>query len=132
MKKVFISYSFTKRKDFEELHNRLKSFLEEKYNFEIYAFVFDYKDNVNDKKLMEEAFRNIDESDLVMVELSNMSVGVGIEAGYAKAKGKPIVYLHKKGTRLKEAMNGIVDKVFTYENTEDLIKQISTLKLLQG
>lgn len=131
MKKIFVSYSFSQRKNFEEFHNKLKNFLEKKYNLEVYAFVFDFTDKVDDKKLMEEALSKIDSSDILMVELSNMSVGVGIEAGYAKAKGIPIIYLHKNGTDIKQVMNGISEKVITYTEAEDLINQLSTLKLLQ-
>lgn len=129
MKKAFISYSFLKREDIRELHEQLKKTLEKKFKFEVYAFVFDYTKKVDDKKLMDEALKKVDEADLVLVELSNKSVGVGIEAGYAKAKGIPIIYLHKKGTKLKQAMNGISDAVITYVTTGDLIERISQLKL---
>ncbi len=132
MKKVFVSYSFTQRKDFKEFHSKLKSYLEEEFDLKVYAFVFDFTDKVDDKELMDEALAKIDESDLVIVELSNKSVGIGIEAGYAKARGKPVIYLHKKGTELKQTMNGIAEVVITYEDVEDLLNQMSTLELLQG
>lgn len=132
MKKVFISYSFSKREDVKELHEQLKKLLEERFNLEVYAFVFDYEDDVDDKKLMDDALKKVNESDILIVELSNKSVGVGIEAGYAKAKGKSIIYIHKLGAELKQTMSGIADVVIAYENTNDLIEQISTIKLLQG
>ena len=132
MRKVFISYSFSKRTDFRRLHKRLKSVLENKFNLEVYAFVFDFIDTVDDTTLMDESLKKIDESDYVIVELSNKSVGIGIEAGYAKAKNKPIIYLHKKGSDMKQAMNGISDIVITYEDIEDLTMQVSKLNLFQG
>jgi nucleoside 2-deoxyribosyltransferase len=132
MKKVFISYSFSKREDVRELHEKLKKLLEDKFNLEVYAFVFDYKDNVDDKKLMRDALQKVDEADCLIVELSNKSLGIGIEAGYANAKGKPIIYLNKRGTELKQTMKGIADVVITYEKEEDLLNQISNLELLQS
>jgi len=132
MKKVFVSYSFSQKGDFVPFHDQLKKFLNEKYSLEVYAFVFDFTDKVDDKELMNRALAQIDEADLVMVELSNKSIGVGIEAGYAKAKGKPIIYLHQEGTEIKQAMNGIAELVITYQSVEDLIKQISNLEILRG
>jgi nucleoside 2-deoxyribosyltransferase len=131
MKRIFVSYSYSQRKHFEELHRKLENFLKDR-GFTVCAFVFDFTVKVEDKELMDKALAKIDESDLIIVELSNKSVGIGIEAGYAKAKGKPIIYLHKKGTDLKQTMNGIAEVVITYEEKEDLINQLSTLKLLQG
>ena len=110
----------------------MKRLLVDRFNLEVYAFVFDFNEKVNDKKLMDRALAKVDESDVVIVELSNRSVGVGIEAGYAKAKGKPVVYLHKKGTEIKQTMNGIADVVITYEDTKNLINQLSDLDMLQG
>ena len=81
---------------------------------------------------MKKALDQVEKADILIVELSNKSVGVGIEAGYAKAKGKPIIYLHKKGTDFKQTMKGIADTVITYKDTKDLINQISSLELLQS
>lgn len=53
MKKIFISYSYTHRKDFEEFHNTLKNFLELQYGSAVYAFVFDFNEKVTDKELMD-------------------------------------------------------------------------------
>ena len=132
MKKVFVSYSYSKREDVRVLHEKIKRLMEDKFGLEVYAFVFDYNDTADDNKLMNDALSKVNESDMLIVELSNKSVGVGIEAGYAKAKGKPIIYLHKQETELKQTMNGIADEVVTYENTENLLEQLSTLKLLQS
>lgn len=132
MKKVFISYSFSKREEKRKLHNKVKKLLEEKFGYEVYAFVFDYKEKVDDKKLMKDALDKVNESDLIIIELSHKSVGVGIEAGYAKAKGKPIIYLHNKSADLKQTMNGIADAVVEYTDTDDLIKKLTLLELLLG
>lgn len=132
MKKIFISYSYTQRKDFEVFHKRLKDFLQAKFDLEVYAFVFDFNQKVDDRELMDQALAKIDESDVLMVELSHKSIGVGIEAGYAKAKGIPILYLHRKGTEIKQVMNGIAELVITYEDVDDVIAQIAELDMLRG
>lgn len=127
MKKVFVSYSYSQRRSFEELHQKLKNFLQEALGYQIYAFVFDFTDTLTDKEIMREAFSRIDQADIVIAELSYKSVGVGIEAGYAKAKGKPVIYLHRKGTDLKQTMNGIADSVISYEDENNLIEQLARL-----
>ncbi len=48
------------------------------------------------KELMQRTFREIDASDLVVLEMSEKGVGLGIEAGYAVAKRKPLVVLIKE------------------------------------
>jgi len=129
IKKVFASYSFSHRDSIMPFHLQLKEFLDKAYKVSLYSFVFDFKGKVNDKELMALALQKVDESDLVLVELSNKSVGVGIEAGYAKARGKTIIYLHKTGTNIKQAMNGIADHVVEYEQVEDVINWIKVSSL---
>lgn len=132
MKKIFISYSYTHRKDFEEFHNTLKNFLELQYGSAVYAFVFDFNEKVTDKELMDQALARVGESDLLIVELSHNSIGIGIEAGYAKAKDIPILYLHRNGTEVKQVMNGIADLVISYETVDDVIEQITHIEVLNN
>lgn len=121
VKKIFISYSFKFRESYKDFHLKLKEFLKEKYSIESHAFVFDFTEKVEDRDLMDAALGEIDNSDLIMVELSNKSVGVGLEAGYAKAKGKTVVYLYKKGSDLQQTVNGIADYVIEYSDVDDVL-----------
>lgn len=106
--------------------------MQAKFELEVYAFVFDFNEKVDDKELMDQALAKIEESDVLIVELSHKSIGVGIEAGYAKAKGIPIIYIHRKDTEIKQVMNGIAELVITYEDVEDVIAQIAELDMLRG
>jgi len=72
------------------------------------------------QELMQRTFREIDESDLVILEMSDKGVGLGIEAGYAVAKGKPLVVLIKEGHELSGTMQGITDVVITYQEPENI------------
>ena len=128
MKRIFISYSYSNREDFREFHLKLKKFFQETLNLDVYSFVYDFTDKVSDKELMAAALSKIEKSDYLVVELSNNSIGVGIEAGYAKAKKIPIFYLVKKGIELKQAMNGIADYVIPYSNVEDVIEWFNPTK----
>ena len=64
--------------------------------------------------LMSAAFGLINASDLVVVELSEKGVGIGIEAGYAYAKGIPIVVIAPHTADISESLRGIAQAVFHY------------------
>jgi sulfopyruvate decarboxylase TPP-binding subunit len=76
------------------------------------------------QELMGITFKKIDETDFVVLEMSEKGVGLGIEAGYAVAKNKPLVILIKAGLKLSNTMQGIADVVITYDRPEEI--RIST------
>lgn len=125
--KAFISYSFADKNKFESFDNDLKKFLKVNYNIKACSFVFDLKKKVNNKTLMELAFKEIDGCDLVLVELSYKSIGVGIEAGYAKAKAKKIIYMHKIGTELSTTADGTCYTRIEYKDIADLLTQLKKI-----
>ena len=70
--------------------------------------------------LMERSFREIAASDIVVVDLTEKGVGVGIEVGYATAKGIPVVTIARTGSSISETLRGISREVFTYNQYDDL------------
>lgn len=86
---------------------------------------------LSSQELMRMAFEEIDKSDFVILEMSEKGVGLGIEAGYAVAKKKPLIVLIKKGLELSNTMQGIADVVIPYSQPEE-IKISVHKKLLQG
>lgn len=73
------------------------------------------------QELMERTFAEIDQADMVILEMSEKGVGLGIEAGYAVAKGKQLVVLIKEECELSGTMKGIADVVITYERPEEIV-----------
>lgn len=71
-------------------------------------------------ELMRQTFLELRDSKLVIVDLTEKGVGVGIEAGYAKARGIPIVTIAAAGSEISETLAGISDKVFIYKDWEAL------------
>jgi len=67
--------------------------------------------------LMKQSFAAIDTCDFVLVELSEKGVGLGIEAGYAYAKGKPIVTLAREGFDISTTLAGISAHTMSYTPT---------------
>lgn len=72
-------------------------------------------------ELMRETFEIIDNSDAVIIEFSEKGVGIGIEAGYAVAKGIPVYIFIQKGNKLSPTMKGICKKYYIYENDIDIM-----------
>ena len=70
--------------------------------------------------LMARTFEEIDSSDLVVIDLTEKGVGVGIEAGYAHAMGIPVVVIARKGADISKTLQGISRAVFWYEGWDEL------------
>lgn len=71
-------------------------------------------------ELMQRAFSNIDESQIVIIDATEKGVGIGIEAGYAFAKGIPILTIAEKDAHISETLCGISTLVGTYANPRSL------------
>jgi nucleoside 2-deoxyribosyltransferase len=69
---------------------------------------------------MDVSFREIDRSDLVVLEMSEKGVGLGIEAGYAHARDIPIIVLIKAGREVSTTLAGIAAHIIAYEAYEDI------------
>lgn len=73
------------------------------------------------QELMEITFAEIDQADMVILEMSEKGVGLGIEAGYTVAKKKPLIVLIKEGCELSGTMEGIADEIIFYDETENIV-----------
>lgn len=71
-------------------------------------------------ELMRRSFQAIDRADLVLVELSEKGVGLGIEAGYAHGQGVPIVVIAQTGADISTTLRGIAARVFFYANPAEV------------
>ena len=71
-------------------------------------------------ELMQRTFTEIDSSNLLVVDLTEKGVGLGIEAGYAYAKQIPVVVIAKKGSDVSTTLLGIAQQLFLYDEFENL------------
>jgi nucleoside 2-deoxyribosyltransferase len=81
------------------------------------------------EELMQRSFAEIEASDVILIELTEKGVGVGIEAGYAYAKGIPIITIARKGSDISETLEGISQKVFLYDDMDELTQFFHQLKI---
>jgi nucleoside 2-deoxyribosyltransferase len=77
------------------------------------------------REMMQHALQMIDDCDLLIAETSDKAIGIGIEAGYAKAKGKKVIYLRNENAEHSTTLSGISDFQIAYTGCEDLGKQLS-------
>jgi nucleoside 2-deoxyribosyltransferase len=135
MKKIFLSYKFTGEVlvDLQKNLGLITDVLrkrgytvfcsierEEKYQASKYTV----------KQIMDDAIQELDKAELLFV-FNNSDVrseGMLIEMGYALAKGLPIVLAARKGININSS-KGIANTLMEFESIEDLVSQISTLKL---
>ena len=131
MKKAYLAISYSNRSLFEnEVESLIKLF--RKYNIELVVFVDKYNFKANqEKEMMKTAFNEIDKSDFLIAELTNKSIGVGIEIGYAFAKEIPIIYIRKKTSESSTTASGSSTYVVEYENAFDLCEEIEKFLAIQ-
>lgn len=119
-KSVFIATSYNHRTAIENILMSIKKIVNE-FGFEPIVFVNSYEqEGVNYKKMQNDAFLHIDQSVVVIAELSHKAIGVGIEMGYAKARNKPIIYLHNDASEISTTTLGIAEDEIVYRDQEDL------------
>ena len=71
-------------------------------------------------ELMQRTFTEIDSSNLLVVDLTEKGVELGIEADYAYAKQIPVVVIAKKGSDVSTTLLGIAQQLFLYDEFENL------------
>jgi nucleoside 2-deoxyribosyltransferase len=105
------------------MSRELKAMVEVLNSLRISPFIFvdNYTfDLTQERQMMEQAMADIGNSDLLIAEVSDKGIGVGIEVGYAKAKGKPVIYARQKTADHSTTVSGISDYQIVYDDADDL------------
>ncbi|MBR9704697.1 hypothetical protein GOV12_04750 [Candidatus Pacearchaeota archaeon] len=113
--KIYISHS--KNSNFkDELYSPLrKSKLNEEH---VLIFPHQKSDTPYNSKENTKTF------DLVIAEVSNPSLGVGIELGWADSKNIPIIAVFKKGSIISDSIKVITTLIIEYSDSKDLISKL--------
>ncbi|MFA5877766.1 MAG: nucleoside 2-deoxyribosyltransferase [Candidatus Staskawiczbacteria bacterium] len=119
--KFFIGIKY--KKESMDLIPQIKDIIKS-LGHESYCFATDAGNIENEKEMMKMAFEKIEESDVVLLESSGFSFGVGIEAGYAFAKGKKIITIVKDTEETSNTLKGVSDHYVMYKNFEELEEKI--------
>jgi len=124
---AYIAISYNKRKELQSELDTVKNVLKE-YSIIPFVFVDNYNFNsTQEKEMMQTAFTEIDKCDLLIAEVSDKAIGIGIEVGYAKAKKKPVIYLRHASAEHSTTVSGASDCIAIYADTIDLQKQLNEI-----
>ena len=124
MKQAYIAISFsqyqTMQAELEAIRAVLKAVQIEPFVFvEHYHFALDEA-----KTMMQTARKHLDESDVLIAELSHKAIGVGVEVGYMSAQDKPILYLRREGAEYSSTVGGLATYEIVYRDIADLRGQL--------
>ena len=75
-------------------------------------------------ELMARTFEIISACDLTLIDLTEKGVGLGIEAGYAHAIGKPVITIASQGSDISETLSGISKDIIHYTDAVDLYRNL--------
>lgn len=77
--------------------------------------------------MMQQAMASIDDCDLLIAETSEKAIGIGIEVGYAIAKGKQVIYIRNKNAEHSTTVSGTSDFQIVYDDANDLEQQLNSV-----
>ncbi|MBI2033264.1 MAG: nucleoside 2-deoxyribosyltransferase [Candidatus Levybacteria bacterium] len=132
-KSAFLSISYS-TKDIlsSEIDTVVNSLTESGFRTLVFVKEFSYS-STQEKEMMEKALEEIEKCNIFIAEVSTKAIGVGIEIGYAKALGKPIIYLRNSKSEQSKTVAGIADYIISYKNLDVLrdllLKTVKNIKL---
>ena len=127
MKKAYLSISYQNRKNLSAEIDAIKKKLAAD-QIELFVFVDNYHfAPTKEKQMMHQAFTDIASADLLIAEVSEKAIGVGIEIGYAAALRKPIIYLRNNQSEHSTTASGSAGYSIIYQNPEDLAQKMKEI-----
>jgi nucleoside 2-deoxyribosyltransferase len=121
--KAFVAFKFKEDYSDRKLVETISDVLEQS-GLETVIMVRDYEKwgevRFTPDELMRLTFKAIDECNIHVIEFSEKGTGLGIEAGYAFAKGKPIVVVAREGSEISDTLKGIAKEIIFYKTPEEL------------
>jgi len=122
---AYISVSFSNRKLADNVLTTIADTLNE-LGIATFIFVDNYKfEATQERQMMQQAMADIDNCDMLIAETSHKAIGIGVEAGYAKAKGKTIIYMRQTNAEHSTTVAGISDLQIVYNDEGDLKRKLA-------
>lgn len=123
--KAYIAVSYSQRTEMKDTITAIKETLTEA-GISPFIFVDKYSfDPAQEKQMMEQAMKDISSSDIFIAETSHKAIGIGVEAGYAKAMGKPVIYIRQAEAAHSTTVCGISDFQVIHHDAADLKTQLA-------
>jgi nucleoside 2-deoxyribosyltransferase len=127
MSKAYLALSFAGKERLQPVVDTIRKVLADA-GVELFVFVEQYLFSPGEAKaMMQQAFTCIRDCDLLIAEVSEKAIGVGIEIGYAAALLKPIIYIRHENAGHSTTCSGSADHTITYGNTAELEDKLGKL-----
>jgi nucleoside 2-deoxyribosyltransferase len=124
--RAYISVSYNKIHSLRNVLNCIST-VAETHHIQPFIFCDHYTFTAAEEQLMmQQAMLDIDQCDILIAEVSDKAIGIGVEAGYAKGKNKPVIYLRQKDCEHSTTISGISNYSIIYENINDLEQQLTS------
>ncbi len=125
--RAYISISYSRRRVMDTTIQAIADALSSR-DIESFVFVDQHLfSREQEREMMTQAFADIEQSDFLIAETSEKAIGIGVEAGYAKAKQKPVIYLRHSAAAHSTTVAGTSDYQVVYEDNADLQAQLQDL-----
>ena len=125
--KAYIAIPYQSRNEIREVLDTITSIL---HQCEISPFIFvdQYSFKAEEEKqMMQRAMEAINQSHWLIALASEKDIGIGIEAGYAKGKGKPVIYIRHIEAEHSTTLSGISDHQIIYVDLQDLAQKLKII-----
>lgn len=75
-------------------------------------------------ELMKRTFAEIVKSDILIADVSDWPMGVGVEAGFAFGKDIPVICICRDGKKVASTVAGPAEKVIVYKSYDELTETL--------
>ena len=123
--KIFLSIKY-----YDDMRN--KNLIEsicssiESMGHEVFVFARDVQNykkcELSPEEIMKIAFEKIKSSDVLLADASELSIGVGIEVGYAFSNNIPIYLTANKNAYVSNSIKGISSKSYFYDDPLEVFR----------
>jgi 2'-deoxynucleoside 5'-phosphate N-hydrolase len=125
--KAYVAVSYTKRRELEAVVAVIRDVLL-KNGIMAFVFVDNYTfGKTSETAMMQQAFADIEAADFFIAETSEKAIGIGVEAGYAKGKGKTVIYLRHQAAEHSTTVAGASDFQIIYDSTGMLKEKLNSV-----
>ena len=125
--KAYIAIPYQNRNEIREELDTITSILNQcGVSPFVFADQYSFKEE-EEKQMMQQAMEAINQSDWLIAFASEKAIGIGIEAGFAKGKGKPIIYIRHDKAEHSTTLSGISDYQIIYIDLQDLAQKLKRI-----
>jgi nucleoside 2-deoxyribosyltransferase len=120
MHSAYLSIGYSSRSQLHTEVDAIRRVLSAR-NITLFVFVEQYRFTAaQSTEMMQQAFADINACDLLIAEVSEKAIGVGIEIGFALGRAKPVICLRNSAAEHSTTAAGSAGHMIVYDDVPDL------------